>query len=206
MIALARNLPDFAAPAPRSVPIPAPPPDPALLAAARAEGEAAGLARGLAEGEALGRSAERASREAEVAATLLAIAERMGAAEAVARERTEMQAEALARLLFAALDAALPGAAAARTPAMAATLLRGFTPPSDAVLRVAPGAADTVAAALPPGAPRVEPDEAVPPGDARLCWGGGSVGLVLAERRAALREALGLAGIAWAGESGESEE
>ena len=64
------------------------------------------------------------------------------------------------------------------------------TAPAGAVLRVPPALLEQARARLDSTGLPVEADPALPPGDARIAWRGGGLALVLAERRAAIREAM----------------
>jgi len=195
-MSFAFDLPDLALPPPRA---PLPPPDPALLAAIRAEGEAEGHARGLAEGLQQGMARQAAAQQAQVAAALSAVAQALSAAEEAGRRAAEEAAEALAGLLLATLEAALPGAAARAggdlVPRLLVPLLPAIADRPEARLRVAPDLVAPVAAALPPGAPPVDGDAAMAPGDARLEWRDGALVVSREARWQAVREALASAGI-----------
>ena len=183
-------LPDLDAPA---VTIPAEPPPPAIedrLEEARREGHAAGLR----EGEARGRAAEQVSRDAlRDEAIRVALLELEGA-RAAAREASDAGAHALASLLVGMVDAALPGAAAREAAALLEPLVKALGPvedaPAGATLRVPPALLDharTRFGAL--GLP-IEPDSALPEGDARIAWKHGGLELDLSRRRAAIKECL----------------
>ncbi|PZR15631.1 MAG: hypothetical protein DI532_05320 [Azospirillum brasilense] len=188
--------------APPAPPAPAPPvpqPDPApdreaetaaLIEIARE----AGFAEGLAEGERRGCEAEAARREAGLDGLLAATLSQVDTALARMRAEAAEQAEAFALLLLRSLDLALPLAAAREAPAMLERLLQLLGPvteaPAGAVLRVPPVLLEQARARLDGTGLPVEADPALPPGDARISWRGGGLALVLAERRAAIREAM----------------
>lgn len=195
----ALSFPDLDAPPepPPAPPMPAPDPVPdreaetaALIEIARE----AGFAEGLAEGERRGRDAEAAQREAGLDGLLAATLSRIDEALARMRDEAAEQAEAFALLLLRSLDLALPLAAAREAPAMLERLLQLLGPvaeaPTGAVLRVPPGLLEQAQARLDGTGLPVEADPALPPGDARIAWRGGGLALVLAERRAAIREAM----------------
>lgn len=189
-------VPDFDAPPPRE-------PDPAALAAdaeaalqaqlaaARAEGFAAGETAGL-------RQAAESHAAAETAA-LGRIAAALEGAAASAGGAVAEAAEALARLLLAALDAALPAAAAQLAPERAAELVAILDPLlRDGVavtLSVAPGCGAEAAACIGDARLTVEEDAALAPGDARASWRGGGAVLSLAEQRGAVAGVLAALGL-----------
>jgi len=188
------ELPDLSRPPPSAAP---PPPDPALLAAVRAEGEADGHARGHAEGVQEGLRRQAAAQQAQITASLGVIAAALQAAnDQGARAATET-AEALADVLLAAMDAALPEAAARRGTAMIARIVTELKPAladrPEARLLVAPALAAEIAALLPAG-PEVAGDPAIAPGDARIEWRDGARIVSLEQRRRAVRAALQSAG------------
>ncbi|WP_204623692.1 hypothetical protein, partial [Crenalkalicoccus roseus] len=108
-------------------------------------------------------------------------------------------AAVLARLLLAALDAALPAAAARLAPESAALLAEAVRPAIEEAggirLLVAPGLAAAAAARI--GDPRVavEEDAALAPGDARALWRGGGAVAALAGRRRIVAEVLSALGL-----------
>jgi len=154
----------------------------------------------LAEGRAAGRAEEAGGNEAQAAAALAMIARGLDAAGAEMREAAEESAAALARLLLAVLDAALPGVVAHgaedRVAALVASLLPALAEQTRIVVRVAPPIAEGVAARL-AADPRMEVtgDAAVAPGDARVEWRGGCAESVLEDRRRAVRAALATLGL-----------
>ncbi|PZP47963.1 MAG: hypothetical protein DI601_01725 [Azospirillum brasilense] len=196
----ALEFPDLdAPPAPPAPPRPMSPPDPApdreaetaaLIEIARE----AGFAEGLAEGERRGCEAEAARREAGLDGLLAATLSQVDTTLARMRAEAAEQAEAFALLLLRSLDLALPLAAAREAPAMLERLLQLLGPvteaPAGAVLRVPPVLLEQARARLDGTGLPVEADPALPPGDARISWRGGGLALVLAERRAAIREAM----------------
>lgn len=197
---VALEFPDLdAPPAPPAPAPPVPQPDPApdreaetaaLIEIARE----AGFAEGLAEGERRGCEAEAARREAGLDGLLAATLSQVDTALARMRVEAAEQAEAFALLLLRSLDLALPLAAAREAPAMLERLLQLLGPvteaPAGAVLRVPPVLLEQARARLDGTGLPVEADPALPPGDARISWRGGGLALVLAERRAAIREAM----------------
>ncbi len=195
-IAFRLPLPDLATPPPMDAP---PPPDPALLDAARAEGDAEGHARGLAEGLAEGMRRQAAAQEAAMAASLAAIAAALEAAAERGRREADEAAAALAGVLLAAMDAALPAEAArcgeVLIARVAAELRPALADRPEATLHVAPDLVVRLAARLPEG-PSVVADPALPPGDARIAWRDGTCLVALETRRAAVRAALAAAGFA----------
>jgi flagellar assembly protein FliH len=140
---------------------------------------------------------QAAAQQAQIAASLGAIAAALQAAAASGTQAAEDSAQALARLLLAAMDAALPAQAARCGTAMvariAADLLPALADRPEAKLRVAPELAEALAARLPQG-PEVVGDPAMPPGDARIEWRDGARIVSLARRREAVRAALESAG------------
>ncbi|TCZ63283.1 hypothetical protein [Roseicella aquatilis] len=186
---LAFALRDFDAPPPP------PAPDPEAVAAEAMQARlAAAREAGFAEGEATTREAMAAGLAAREAAALERIAAAMAEGAAQARAAAGEAAEVLARTLLAALDAALPEAAARLAPDVAARLAAELRPLLEdgfaVTLRVAPGA--TAAAAARIGDPRltIAEDAALPPGDARAAWRGGGALVSLAARRQAVAALL----------------
>ncbi|WP_376093075.1 hypothetical protein ACE7GA_24860 [Roseomonas sp. CCTCC AB2023176] len=184
----ALRLPDLDAPA-----APLPPPEPTLeerIAAARAEGFAAGLVEGEARGRAAAETGRAAMAEESIRLALLTMEDLR--AEAVAA--VEENARALGELLFAAFDAALPGAAARHAPQMLPRLLEALGPveeaPSGATLRVPPAILDLARERFGDRGLPIEPDPSLPEGDARIAWRDGAVALVLEDRRREIREVL----------------
>jgi flagellar biosynthesis/type III secretory pathway protein FliH len=184
-------LPDLdARPAPPPVAAPEPegPPLEELLAAARAEGFAAGRS----EGEAAGHAAALAGIEQRMAESLAALPAALQQAQAAADALAEEHAGLVARLLIAALDTALPAAAARLGPALilrTATALRpALEDRQEARLHVHPDLAGPLAGQLPHWI--VEADADLPPGDARIQWRGGGAALDLDARRRAIRDTL----------------
>jgi flagellar biosynthesis/type III secretory pathway protein FliH len=195
------RLPDLGAPPPPPAP---PPPDPeVLLAEARAAGVVEGRGIGHAAGLAEGRAEQMRAQEAAMQRALERIAALLAEAGAAGRRTAEEAAQALAALLMQTLDLALPGAAARLAPEIVAhvavPLITAIADRPEAVLRVAPGLVEPIAARLPSGAPQVVADESVPPGDARLAWRDGAIVIDLAQRRAAVAETLRMVGI-WPGD------
>lgn len=190
------TLPDIDAPVapPTPVTMPEPEPEPAgptleeQLTMAREEG----FREGLAEGETLGLHQATQREEAKIAALLGKLAENHARAEAEVRELVQAHARAIAVTALKALDAALPLAATRLGPALierAATALRpALEDRPEARLLVHPDLAEALSARLPHWT--IEPDAALPPGDARIAWRGGAASLDLAGRRAAIRAAL----------------
>jgi flagellar biosynthesis/type III secretory pathway protein FliH len=193
-VSFALPLPDLTHPPPVDAP---PPPDPALLDAVRADGEADGHARGLAEGVAEGMRRQAAAQEAAMAASLAAIAAAFDAAAERGRHEAAEAAEALATVLLAAMDAALPLEAARCGEVLIARVAQELRPAiadrPEATLHVAPELVARLSARLPEGPP-VAADPAVPPGDARIAWRDGACLVALDQRRGAVREALHAAG------------
>ena len=105
----------------------------------------------------------------------------------------------MARLLLAALDAALPAAAARLAPESAAELAAMLEPLlRDGVavtLFVGTGEAESAAARIADARIAVEEDAALAPGDARASWRGGTAKASLAARRAAVAEIMGALGL-----------
>lgn len=205
---LALRLPDLSKPPPPPAPPPPPPPpDPALLEAVRVEAEEAGRVIGHAEGLAEGRAVQAAAQEAAIQRALEAMARAMENAAEAGRTSAQESAAALVSLMARVLDHALPGACERAGPDIVARLLVPLLPAiadrPEAVLHVAPGLVEAIAARMPAGAPAVVADEAVKPGDARLAWRDGAQLVELATRRAAVVEALRAAGV-WDDEQGES--
>ncbi|MGK7865785.1 hypothetical protein [Falsiroseomonas sp. E2-1-a20] len=191
------RLPDLGAPPPPPAP---PPPDPeVLLAEARAAGVVEGRAIGHAAGLAEGRAEQKRAQDAVMQRALERIAVLLAEAEAAGRRTAEDAAQALAALLMETLDLALPGAAARLGPEIVAHVVVPLIPAiadrPEALLHVAPGLVEAIAARLPQGAPQVAADAAVPPGDARLEWRDGAIVIDLAHRRAAVAEVLRRVGI-----------
>ncbi len=165
----------------------------AMLAAARAEGQATGVA----EGQRL--AAE--TQAAHTAAALRAVAAAMEQANAAAADAVEQAGEALARLLLAALDTALPAASArlaADTATLLATTLRPVLQETGALrLSVAKGLGEACAVAIGDSRIEVTEDASLAPGDARASWRGGEAAMELARQRSMVAEvlhALGLQG------------
>ncbi len=183
-------VPDFDAPLPLAE-------DPAaeLLAAAA---EAARLetvrAADFAAGEAAGAAREAQSRMARDAAVLAAMALALEQAEAAARSAAIDGSQAVATLLLAALDAALPEAAARLAPEAAARLAAVLLPllaeGLAVTLHVAAGCGEAAAGRLADPRVKVAEDAALPPGDARATWRGGGACLSLAARRQAVADML----------------
>lgn len=183
--ALAFTVPDFDAPPP------GPAADPAEAEAAALQARlAAAREAGFAEGEATAREAAAGGLAAREAAALERIAAALAEAGRQLQAASAQAAEALAGLLLAALDAALPEAAARLAPEAAARLAAALHPLVAAgvvpTLRVAPGCAAAAAARIGPGAPDITEDPSLPPGDAAAEWRGGGARLSLAARRAAV--------------------
>jgi flagellar biosynthesis/type III secretory pathway protein FliH len=183
-------LPDLDAPA---VPPPEPPPGPSteeLLEAARREGHAAGLR----EGEARGRAAEQASRDALADESVRIALLQLETAHSAATEAVEACAQSLAEMLVAMVDAALPGAAAREAASLLEPLMAALGPvedaPEGAVLRVPPALLDHARARFGATGLPIEPDPALPEGDARIVWRHGGLDLDLSRRRAAIRDVL----------------
>ena len=201
---LALRLPDFNKPPPRQAP---PPPDPALLEALRVEAEAAGHAMGHAEGLAEGRALQAAEQQAAIQRAMTRVADGMAEAAEAGRRAAEESAQALAEMLVAVLDHALPGACATAGAEIIAHLLVPLLPAiadrPEAVLHVAPDLVEAVSARMPPRGPDVVADAAIAPGDARLAWRDGALVVSLEARRAAVADALRVAGIGMKAE-GES--
>lgn len=183
----ALRLPDLDA---RPAPPPPPPPleDPVEVARREARAEA------LREGEARGRAAEVAGREAMAEETLRVALLAMDDLREEARAAAEAGVRDLARMVLAMVDAALPGTAAARAPDMIPALFEALGPvadaPAGAALRVPPAILDVARDRFGDRGLPIEPDPALPEGDARLEWRHGGIRLSLASRRAAIREAL----------------
>lgn len=184
----ALRLPDLDAPA-------APPPAPEMtveerLAIARDEGFRAGLIEGEARGRAASETGRAAMAEESIRLALLTVDDLRADAVAVAEEN----ARALGELLFAAFDAALPGAAARHAPDLLPHLLDALGPvedaPAGATLRVPPALLDVARERFGDRGLPVEPDPTLPEGDARIAWRHGGIAMVLDERRAAIREVL----------------
>jgi hypothetical protein len=97
-------------------------------------------------------------------------------------------------MLAAALDAALPEAAARLAPEAAARLADALRPLLESgvavTLRVAPGCAAAAAARIGDPALAIEEDQALPPGDASAAWRGGGAAVSLAARRQAVAALL----------------
>jgi len=183
-------LPDLDAPAkPPPEEIPAPSIE-EMLEAARREGHAAGLR----EGEARGRAAEQAARDALADEAIRIALLQLEAARETARDIADQNAQALAELLVSMVDAALPGAAAREAAALLEPLMRALGPveeaPPGAVLRVPSALLDHARTRFGATGLPIEPDPALPEGDARIIWRDGGLELDLSRRRAALREAL----------------
>ncbi len=196
------RLPDLSLPpaiAALPAPQPAIPPDPALLEAARLEGEAAGRAIGHAEGLAEGRALQAAAQEAAMKRALEAMARAMADATQAGQRVAEDSAHALAALLLATLDTALPGLAARHAPGLVEDLVRPLLPAianqPEAILTVAPALVAPLTDRLPQGGPSLVGDASVPPGDARIEWRDGALVVSLDERRRAIAAVLRQAGI-----------
>ncbi|WP_431268149.1 hypothetical protein [Dankookia sp. P2] len=186
---MAFDVPDFDAPPP------APGPAPEELAAAALEARlAAAREAGFAAGEATAREAEAAGLAAREAAALERIAAALAEAATRAGDAAAEAAEALAGLLLATLDAALPEAAARLAPEAAARLAAELRPLLEAgvavTLRVAPGCAAAAAARIGETALTITEDPGLPPGDATAAWRGGGAALLLASRRQAIAALL----------------
>lgn len=167
----------------------------AALAGVRAEARAEGYAAGLEAGQ---RAAETLGQE-RIARAVEALTAALDRARAEAERVVEGAARDLASLLPTAVEAVLPGAAAQRAPDLLARLAETLRPslllvPSPR-LAVAPGLAEVLAPPLAGLAITVVEDAAIPEGDARLAWDGGSLRFDRAARLAVLREALAQAGI-----------
>ncbi|NKC29824.1 FliH/SctL family protein [Falsiroseomonas selenitidurans] len=206
----ALRLPDLGAPPPPPPEPEPPPPDPAALAeAARAEGVLQGRAIGHAAGLKEGRAEQAAAQQAAIQRALERIATQMAGAEQAGQATAEAGAQALAGLLMQVLDLALPGAAARLGPEIVAHLVpplrQAIADRPEAVLHVAPGLVEAVAALLPPGSPPVVADAALPAGDARVAWRDGAVVIALAARRAAIAQVLRAVGI-WNDATPEGEQ
>ena len=165
----------------------------AMLNAARAEGHALGRAEA---GE-----LATASQAAQQVAALQAVAAALETGSVAAAEAVVEASDMLARLLLAALDAALPAASAklaAETATMLAITLRPLLENGQALtLAVAVGFGTACAAAIDDARITVTEDAALAPGDARADWRGGSAMMELARQRIMVAEvlhALGLQG------------
>ncbi len=116
------------------------------------------------------------------------------------RAATGEAAEALARLVLAALDAALPPLAAReaepRIAALVEALLPALAEQPRLLLRVAPDTEPALATHFAADA-RIEvaADATLAPSDARLEWRGGSAEAVLETRRRAVRATLAALGL-----------
>ena len=189
----ALRLPDLDAPAVPAVPRPAGPSREELDAMLDAAREA-GIAEGRADGERAGFEAANASRAAALDGALAAATSRLEQAVADAAALAEANARALAALLLGALDAALPGAASRFAPEMLDHLVTQLGPvadaPAGATVLVPPALLEEAGARLAASGLPVEADPALPAGDARIAWRGGSLALDLAERRRAVRAVL----------------
>ncbi|MCX7686216.1 MAG: hypothetical protein N2Z67_13210 [Acetobacteraceae bacterium] len=169
-------------------PAAAAPPPPCALPGGEAEAYEAGRRAGLAEAA--------LSREAAVAATLDAIsAAARGLAAEAGRQAEALLAE-LARTLLAMADAALPDLARRDAVPLVSAFVARLAPvvaeAARPVVRVAPSVAPLLSPLL---AWPVEADLSIAEGDARVVWQGGEAAFSLAERRAALRDALALLGL-----------
>ena len=176
----------------------------AALDAARAEGFTAGEAAGRAEAAA----AHAAARETAEAVALAAAAASLGTIAATADATIGRGAEALARLILAALDAALPAAAARLAPETAALLVTEIQPVLERAgtvhLSVAPGLAAGIGSRLADPRLTIAEDPALAPGDARAAWADGAATMRLQDRRAALTAMLASLGLADPTEEGQN--
>jgi flagellar biosynthesis/type III secretory pathway protein FliH len=184
------HLPDLDAPA---IQPPEAPPEPSLeelLEVARRRGHAAGLR----EGEARGRAAEQASRDALADEAIRAALTQLDGAADAARQAADENARALTGLLLAALDAALPGAAAREAAALLEPMMAALGPvaeaPLGATLLVPPALLDHARDRFGETGLPVAVDPALPEGDARIAWRRGGLDLDLGRRRAVIRESL----------------
>ncbi|MFC0408733.1 FliH/SctL family protein [Roseomonas elaeocarpi] len=191
------DLPDFGLPQAPTAPVPPPPPSgptqreiDALLEIARD----AALAEGRAEGERLGREAAAREREAVLDEALLGALHRVEEAREALRQEATAHARSLGGLLLRLVDAAIPSSIGAQAPALLERLLQALGPledaPPDAVLRVPPDLLEHARARLEGRPLPVEADPALAPGDARIAWRGGSIAMLLEDRRASIREVL----------------
>ena len=192
----ALDLPDFGLPPAPAAAVPPMPSGPtqreidALLEIAR---ETA-LAEGRAEGERLGREAALRDRDAAFEDALLGALHRVEDAREELRRDATAHAQALGGLLLRFVDAAIPGIIGRHAPALLDQLLAALGPledaPPEAVLRVPPDLLEHARTRLAGRPLPVEADPALPPGDARIAWRGGSIAMLLEDRRAAIREVL----------------
>jgi flagellar assembly protein FliH len=195
--------PAFLVPMPAAAhePQPAPPQqdDPDRLEAALHAAREAARAEAFEAGRAAGRAEAAAGAEARLSVTLESVAATLAGAREMAFEAVGDHALALARLILATLDAALPQAAARHAPDLVLRLVERLRPAIEDLpgirLHVSPDIAAEVEARA--GQPWLEvvADAAVAPGDAQATWRGGAARLDLAARRAAIRMALAEAGI-----------
>ncbi|MCA3275078.1 MAG: hypothetical protein ING26_06100 [Roseomonas sp.] len=175
------------------MPPPPPEPDPmeetlrAVAASAREDGFAAGRAS---------MTQEVANRAAE---SLGLVARQLAASQAASAEIAAEASRGIARVALAMLDAALPGLAAQQSAALVADFAERLRPAlaflPEAHVHIAPSLVEDVRALIGDLAVTLVPDAALPPGDARAFWQGGSAEFDLAKRRAAIAEALSAAGL-----------
>lgn len=171
----------------------------AAAAQRAAEAEAIRL-DAFAAGHAAGAEAALNSDAAAINAALKRIPAALDALDEAARITAGEAAHSLATAVFAAIDTALPGLAAARAPDAAGALATRLAPLLDldvaVVLRAAPHLVDGIAARL--GDPRISvvADPSLPASDLAASWQGGRAHYDLAARRAAIRTALAEAGLA----------
>ena len=148
----------------------------------------------LREGEARGRAAESAGRAAMAEESLRMALMAMDDLREEARTVAAAAVHDLARFVLAAVDAALPGAAARCAPDLLPTLLDALGPvadaPAGATLRVPPAILDVARDRFGDRGLPIEADPTLPEGDARLEWRHGGIALSLEKRRAALRDLL----------------
>lgn len=159
----------------------------------------AGMAEGRAEGERDGFAQANQSRAAALDGALAGALARLDQAAREAAALAEENTRAVAVLLLDALDAALPGAASRFAPDMLDHLVEQLGPlsdaPSGATVMVPPALLDEARDRLAASGLPVEADPALPAGDARIAWRGGSLALDLAERRRAVRAVLNSLGL-----------
>ncbi len=183
----ALRLPDLDAPA-AAPPPPEPIEDPVEAARRDARAEA------LREGEARGRAAEATGCAAMAEESIRLALTAMDGLREEARAAAEAGVRDLARIVLDMVDAALPGAAARHAPDLLPTLLDALGPvaeaPDGATLRVPPAILDGARDRFGDRGLPIEPDPALPEGDARLEWRHGGIRLSLEKRRAAIREVL----------------